>query len=390
MLLVAALVAGITGAALAMALPNEFEARSQLLVGPVNASADAQRAGGTLARTYAELVLSESFLSAAISDLNLSETTEDLREEKVRASGSTQTRLVVITAKQDNPEAAAALANFLADRLIELADEGSAESPEGEVTVIDSAEPPLEPSNPRTSLIALAAALAGGIVALLLAVAAEYFGDWVRDPQDLADAAGSPLLGRIDLNKPAGSAGAAHTMELRHIASVLLVAGGGELRSVAVVPIGSEEQPAVAMQIARAATDFGKRVTVLVDEGDDGVELDASSVRAVTLMAVGFTAQAGLDRPHARMIIDDALETSDIVVLALPSLERSSHALLWASAANSTILAASERGPTRKAVRRAADALTAAGAHLDGVVAVKGRRRRRTLLARRASGQPAD
>lgn len=386
-LLASALAAGVTGAILAMALPNEYEARTQLLVGPVNASADAQRAGGTLARTYAELVMSESFLSAAISELDLDQTTEELREEKIGASGSTQTRFVVITAKQDDPETAAAVANFLADRLIELTDEGRAESPEGELRVIDSAEPPVEPSNPRTSLIALAAALAGGIVALLLAVAAEYLGDWIRDGQDLADSAGSTLLGRVDLNRTAAASNAAYIMELRHIASVLLVAGGGELRSVAVVPVGGEEQPAVAIQIARAATDFGKRVVVLVDEGDSDVDL--GSIGAVTLRTVGFTGLASLDPQSARRIIDDALKTSDVVVLAAPSLETSSHALLWASAADAAILAASVRGSTRSAVRRASEALTAAGARVEGIVAVKAARRRRARLARRASGQPA-
>ena len=185
-LLASALIAGLAGTLMATALPKSYEARSQLLVGPVNANADAQRAAASLARTYAELIVSESFLRAAIDELHLTETVEELEEDLVRASGSNTTRFVVILAKQETAQKAADLANFLSDRLIDIAAEGRADSPEGEVSVIDTAAPPSEPSGPRMSVLALAAAMAGGLGALLLAVASEYFGDRVRDGTDMA------------------------------------------------------------------------------------------------------------------------------------------------------------------------------------------------------------
>ena len=67
-----ALIAGVAAALIAGALPKTYEARSQLLVGPVNATADGQRAAATLARTYAELIVSESFLDAAVNELQRS------------------------------------------------------------------------------------------------------------------------------------------------------------------------------------------------------------------------------------------------------------------------------------------------------------------------------
>lgn len=84
-LLASTIMASLVGVALSMALPPRYEARAQLLVGPVNASQDAQNAAGNLARTYAELVLSETFLSGAVQQLGLTDTTEKLRRTASRS-----------------------------------------------------------------------------------------------------------------------------------------------------------------------------------------------------------------------------------------------------------------------------------------------------------------
>jgi Mrp family chromosome partitioning ATPase len=57
--------------------------------------------------------------------------------------------------------------------------------------------------------------------------------------------------------------------------------------------------------------------------------------------------------------------------VASQSLGTSPHGLIWSSVADSTILVSRERGATRRGVRNAAEALTAAGATIIGVVEVK-------------------
>lgn len=386
-LLAATITAGIVGASMSFILPDQYEARSQLLVGPVNASADAQRAAGTLARTYAELILSETFLAAAIDELGLSETPEELREERVQASGSTQTRFVVIIATQPDPERAAELVNFLANRLIEVSDEGGAESPEGVVTVIDPAVPPTEPSGPTAPILGLVAALAGLISMLLLAVATEHFGDRVRDSDDLAATAGAELLGVIDVGgAPSDEPVTAKRREaLRRIASALLVESDGHLgggAAVAVVPVAEETSREVITDLARTLGEFGRRVAVI--DGTSGFERAAlRPTGAVRLPAEPTTGTT--DAARARAIVDAARDGADIVVVATPALVASSDALVWAGATGSTMLVAAERGHSRMAVRNAVTSIVAAGGSIRGVLATKAKRQRR----RSVTGDPA-
>jgi capsular polysaccharide biosynthesis protein len=381
-----ALIAGVAAALIAAALPKTYEARSQLLVGPVNATADGQRAAATLARTYAELIVSESFLDAAVNELQLSQTPEQLTE-LVRATGSNTTRFVVILAEQDTPEKAAELANFLADRLIAAVAGGVADSPDGAVSVIDRAAPPTEASGPGISLLALAGAMAGGLGALLLAMAAEYFGDAVRDGNDIAEAAGRPLLGTVDMNVRTTRYGTAvpDKLELRRIAIAMLLDPDGWPRSVAVVPIDTHDGSTLTMEIARALTEFGKRVTVVRDEPEaihesDGIDepeaivgASGNSAGSPNIVGTQLSAHSAFSKDKALAVVANLLNDADVVLVASPSLVTSPHGLIWSSVVDSTILSAYQRGATRKAVLHATEALVAAGATIDGVVMVKGR-----------------
>lgn len=375
-LLATTITAGLVGASMAIILPNQYEARSQLLVGPVNASADAQRAAGTLARTYAELIVSETFLAAAVEELGLSETPEELREERVRANGSTQTRFVVITATQRSPEGAANLVNFLANRLIEVSDEGSAASPEGVVTVIDPAVPPIEPAGPSGPVLGIVAALAGLLSMLLLAVASEHFGDRVRDRDDLAATADADLLGVIDVGRAESDPMTQQRRDtLRRIASALLLDNDGRVSTgsaVAVVPVAEETSREIAVDLARTLGEFGRRVAIM--DGTSGIERAAMGVSGATGLAATSEAGPGThDAARAHALIEGARKDSDMVVVATPALSTSSDALVWADAAGSIVLVASERGHSRSSIRNAVTAITAAGGTIRGVLATKSR-----------------
>lgn len=383
-LLAAAVTAGVVGAAMSIILPDRYEARSQLLVGPVNASADAQRTAGTLARTYAELIVSETFLTAAVDELGLSETPEDLREERVQASGSTQTRFVVITANQTDPQRAADLVNFLADRLIAAARQGSRDSPEGIVTVIDRAVPPTEASGPSLPILAGASALAGLISMLLFIIATEHFSDRVRDADDLVAASGAELLGTISLkHADPDSLTPKRRDALRPIVNSLLAIGEGGPSAVTIVPVDSDVASELVPELARAASEYGKRV-VVVDGVTGAARPMGASYRMASAPLPGGVVGA-IDLERAAAVLDAARKGSDLVLVAAPAIAASPAGLVWGAAAGSSILVAEARGSTRAAVHEAAVAISAAGGKLTAVIATTSgsrlRRRPATLEA---------
>jgi hypothetical protein len=307
------------------------------------------------------------------------------------------------------------------------------------------------------SVLALAAAMAGGLGALLLVVAAEYFGDRVRDGNDLADAAQRPLLGTIDLSPAVTAHGeGGRDQAVRRMASRMVLDAGASPVSLAVVPIDADDGSALAARIAQALTDFGKRVTVVTDEPSDRVGARATrdgvrnvlgaqrppqavlredaqprdmprvrttrqSVLAVLGAQAAAQAELGLEPPEPDVAlraratrssvrnvlsaelapnsslsrescseaIGKALKEADFVIVASQSLATSSHGLIWSSVADSTILVSRERGATRNGVRHAAEALSAAGATIIGVVEVRARDARRgglMGLGERAAG----
>ncbi|MCC6619322.1 MAG: hypothetical protein IT341_09850 [Chloroflexi bacterium] len=385
-LLASTIMASLVGVALSMALPPRYEARAQLLVGPVNASQDAQNAAGNLARTYAELVLSETFLSGAVEQLGLTDTTEKLREDRVQVSGSTQTRFVVILAQQNDPVRAADLANFLADQLVVAANKGGEDTLGGEVTIIDRAEPPTETSGPPLTILVLAAGLAGAIGAVLLAVASEYFGDRVRDGEELAYLAGGALLGTVDLDPRSPKREQKRRIILRHVASAILLTGEDQRRTALLAPLEGEDGPELATLLTAAVTEFGRSVTLVGDGSRFDRSILASIGPRVRLADTG--ANPMLDPAVARATVDRAGQGSDVVLVCPPALGQSPAALIWAGATDTTIVAAPLTGQTRASVRYATEAIRAASGSIGGIVALKPARSRRRGQVSKEAARP--
>lgn len=289
----------------------------------------------------------------------------------------------MILAQQNDPEKAAELANFLADQLVVAANKGGPDTRGGDVTVIDRAEPPIEASGPPLTVLVLAAALAGAIGAVLLAVASEYFGDRVRDGEELAYLAGGSLLGTVDLNPRSPKREQKRRVVLRHVASAILLAGEGQRRTALLAPIEGDDGPELATQLTAAVTEFGRSVTLV----GDGSRFDRSSLGAIgpRVRFADTGANAVVDAGVAQATVDRAGQGSDVVLVCPPSLAQSPAALIWAGATDTTIVAAPLSSQTRASVRYAAEAIRAASGSIDGVVALKPTKGRRASASREAA-----
>ncbi|MCL2091938.1 MAG: polysaccharide biosynthesis tyrosine autokinase [Micrococcales bacterium] len=109
--------------------------------------------------------------------------------------------LLYVSARAGDRASAARIANAVAERLAETIEELSPKTTEGEstvqVTVIDRATEPRNPSAPDIRRNVAAAAFAGLLIGLLLAVLRDVLDTRVRTQEDLETAVDVPLFGSV-------------------------------------------------------------------------------------------------------------------------------------------------------------------------------------------------
>ena len=202
-LIVAAWIAGLTGYLVASTIPPTYEAQAKVLVGPLNTDTDTLRASGLLVQTYAQYVTTREVLTSTIQELGLDLDPADLAES-VRVTANDITRILTIRVQADDPTQAASLANTMATELEQLTSSGLSR-PEGLIQIIEFAEPSATPVAPQVSLIVMLAAFAGVIVAIVVILLLEYFGDTIRTGRELgvADRRAAPGHGPGAVQRPA-------------------------------------------------------------------------------------------------------------------------------------------------------------------------------------------
>lgn len=103
--------------------PVLYEANTKLLIGPGVDSADPDlnslRAGGQLLQTYAELVATGPMLQTVIDTLHLDTDIKALAR-KIDVKYNVDTQIMSITVKDEDPTLSAAIANAVADALVEI------------------------------------------------------------------------------------------------------------------------------------------------------------------------------------------------------------------------------------------------------------------------------
>jgi succinoglycan biosynthesis transport protein ExoP len=422
LLVVGAGVAGVMGSLVASRLPDTYEAKARLLVGPLNTTdGDVLSAAGRLAQSYAEIATTASVLEPVASTVGL---TPDALESKVQdVTASDVTRFVTINVQDGDRVRAARIANELALQLLrqsrreatppDPADPSAGPATDaGAIRIVERAEVPEETTGPSTEVIVFLAAFAGLLSALGFAVLGDSLSGVVRSEDELAGLAPIAFLGSVDGSRmerslplvlgarPESDSATAYRLLA---AKIELSNGTRPLRSVLVLDAhGGRSSGSIAANLAGALAEGDSRVALLdTDEEDsivprlgldresaDGKEAAAGAPirrgRPLRVEQVRFDRfripRSGLTivRPRERIepldfavaerVLERLLNENDLVVVSAPSFDRSSTALVWSRAVDATVLAVQRDRTKREQIPAAVESLHHAGANVIGTV----------------------
>ncbi len=151
------------------------------------------QAGSYLVKDYREIILSQNVLSQAIEELKLDMTPGEL-SKKISVAVPTDTRILSITASDADPKEAARIANGLKDV---AAEKIIAVTKVSDVTTLDEAVVPQNPSSPNIKRNVLLGFVVGGVLISALVILSEVLDDRVKKPEDIEEVMGVTLIGVI-------------------------------------------------------------------------------------------------------------------------------------------------------------------------------------------------
>lgn len=156
------------------------------------------QAGSYLVKDYQEVITSNEVLSSVIDKEKLSLTPNEL-SSMISVTIPTDTRVISISVEDDNAQEAATIANTVREV---AAEKIKAVTKVDDVTTLEAAEVPKEPSSPNIKRNTLIGVIAGGVLAVISIIILEILDDRVRRPEDIEDVLGLPLLGIVpDIDK---------------------------------------------------------------------------------------------------------------------------------------------------------------------------------------------
>lgn len=156
------------------------------------------QAGSYLVKDYQEVIRSNEVLSSVIDKEKLSLTPNEL-SSMISVTIPTDTRVISISVEDDNAQEATTIANTVREV---AAEKIKAVTKVDDVTTLEAAEVPKEPSSPNIKRNTLIGVIAGGGLAVISIIILEVFDDRVRRPEDIEDVLGLPLLGIVpDIDK---------------------------------------------------------------------------------------------------------------------------------------------------------------------------------------------
>lgn len=143
-----------------------------------------------MANDIAELANSDIVAERTAEELGMS----SLKGYKISVSSSTTTRVIEISVTTGQSDAAAVVANKIAEVLSSVAqDVMGVES----VNVVDQAKAPEAPSGPNRVMYTAVAFLAGIFLAVAIVVVMDMVNTRVRTPEEAEELLGVPVIGRI-------------------------------------------------------------------------------------------------------------------------------------------------------------------------------------------------
>ena len=409
-LLMATWIAGIAGYLIASGIAPLYESRARILVGPVAADIDTQRAAVSLIPTFAELATSDPLLTQVSTELDLGISLGELREH-VSASANQTTRVLTIRVESNDPVAATSIANAIGDRLDDLVPAGI-NLPEGELTTIEPAEVPTDPIAPEVPLLVALAAIAGLVGALLLVLLVEYFSDVVRDRSDIGAITDAPILGQVRMplgfherhdqplfveaapdSRPANALrmiGLKVALERRPepTRSILFVGtedepGAGELaanlaavirrsgRSVTLIDVNESSAEMTSMLTVRDRPGITQLLGPSMDAGRqsstiDGVLLHRSP--GIEFIPRGTQTVHLSNAEAARALMDELTKRADTVIANAAPVPRGGSALVWARVCDAVVLVVRRDQTRREALQQTLESLRLIDARLAGIV----------------------
>jgi capsular polysaccharide biosynthesis protein len=332
-----------------------------VLVGPLGGEAKVLRASGPLAETYATLATTRRLL-----DLTARRVGVDSADVEVRADTNSVTRLLTLRVKSARRGVAARFANAhaaLLERLSTRPSSGTARA--GRLLVVEPAVGDGRRTGVSAPAVAALTAIAGLLIAVVLALLFDRTDDAITSPDDVEAATGMPCVGvltRSALRVARDGDGALQSGSAKSAAAQfgVLAAKLGAERGQSLLLLALHGDPsAVARSLATALADQGARVT-LVGVGDqNGATRDAA--------ADGGSASGSAVRPAEAELLD-LQSQADVVVLHATRLERSPTTLSWARVAGGTVLIAERERTMAHELRETTDTLRLVGAPIVGTV----------------------
>lgn len=151
------------------------------------------QAGEYLVKDYKEIITSKDVLATVIVNQNLEMGTGELLG-KVSVSIPTNTRIISISVRDEEPSRASLLANAVRDVAAEKIKQVTKVE---DVTTMEVAEEPTAPSSPNIKRNVILGALIGGFIAVFSVLLTEVLDDRVKRPEDVEEVLGMTLLGIV-------------------------------------------------------------------------------------------------------------------------------------------------------------------------------------------------
>lgn len=356
-----------------------------------------------LMQSYAKLVQTPSVLDPVVTSLNLDITAAQLAH-KVSADAPLNTVIIVVTVTDESPEQAAAIANAVSAQLSTVARQLSPKHADGtpgvSISQVGKATAPPAAFSPNTSLLVVAGAGLGTLLALGIVVSRRLVERRINSEADLKAASQAPILGQLPALRRRElrgltRVGAPRDAFLRLADRVANAPGPAPLRSVVVTSATrSAGKTHVAVNLALAMSEFHGRV-LLVDanlrspdvaqfsglsptpglrdviQARSSVEKAIVRWRGIWVLPAGKAAQnptRELNSPAMAKLFIDLLRDFDFVVCDSAPVLDVADSLPLARITDGAVVVA-RAGKTRRAqIVAAVETVAAAGGELTGLV----------------------
>lgn len=180
----------------------QFSATTQLLVNRTQDTEVIQRAdidtNVQLINTYSDIIRNPIILDPVIETLNINQTSEQLKDE-INITTATNSQVFSLQVTDDNPYAAAEIANTISSVFKENLDSIMKID---NVTIISEAMVNTNPISPNNILNLVLGSLLGGLIGVGVAFLLEFLDTSVKDTKFIVDELGWTNLGSISMMSP--------------------------------------------------------------------------------------------------------------------------------------------------------------------------------------------